>query len=293
MSKANFASKTTGFPALPPMTTDAVYDRSRNSQPGQDVRNGIWFRTFESPSMQKQKLNVAAWHDRSDTDRPGFGHNEHLLLSVVAVLLAGVSNGRSQLRNLLDGPDVGAACRALAAMGGIVMGGHDGLAVSGTGNGALLQPHLPLDFIGAPLAHALTVSLVAPYDMPVSIRPAMLPEGLVKPMRQMGVQIEVRREGGLHLYGLPATSPLLLHLAPPGSAVLKAGLMLAGLNTPGITTLVEPMGATGVQLGRLEALFAAFGADISVRQAADGVREIRLFGRSRLSAAVIDLLAGR
>lgn len=271
------------------MTADAVYDRSRHGRPGQDVRNGIWFRTFESLSMQKQKPNAAKWHDRSQPVPPGVDHGEHLLLSVTAVLLAGVSSGCSRLRNLSHGPDVDAACRALNAMGVATVPEEGGLSIWGVGNGALLAPRLPLDFTNAPVALALTAGLVAPYDMPVSLGDIALPEGVREPLHQMGVQMEAGPAGELCLHGPEGANPLQVKLDQSSSLMLKACLLLAGLNTPGITTLVEPMGASGDGFTPLEALFAAFGVELDVRPGEGGLRDIRLTGRSRLLAARIDL----
>lgn len=290
MSKANFTGKSAGFPALALMTANALYGRSRRSRSGQDVRNGIRFRSFESPLMQKQTLNAASRHDLTETGPAPVDCSEHVLLSVLALLLAGVASGRSHLRNLREGPDVDAACRALDAMGVCVTSEEDGLFVQGVGNGALLAPRPPLDFTNAPVALALTVGLVAPYDMRLCLGALVLPEGLQELLKKMGVQMEAGPADELCLRGPETASPQLHSFDRSSSLLLMACLLLAGLNTPGITTLVEPIDTRGIDQTRLEALFAAFGIPLAVRQSENGLSSTQIRGRGRLTAVDLDLL---
>jgi len=62
-------------------------------------------------------------------------------------------------------------------------------------------------------------------------------------------------------------------------------VLLAGLNTPGVTTVIEPV----MTRDHTEKMLQGFGADLTVETDADGVRTIRLEGRGNLKGQVIDV----
>ena len=62
------------------------------------------------------------------------------------------------------------------------------------------------------------------------------------------------------------------------SAQVKSAVLLAGLNTPGITTVIEPVPTRD----HSERMLRGLGADLSVEIAGDGTRTIRLVGEADL-----------
>ena len=62
-------------------------------------------------------------------------------------------------------------------------------------------------------------------------------------------------------------------------------MLLAGLNTPGVTTVIEPV----MTRDHTEKMLQGFGAALSVETDREGVRTIRLEGRGRLTGQVIDV----
>ena len=69
------------------------------------------------------------------------------------------------------------------------------------------------------------------------------------------------------------------------SAQVKSAVLLAGLNIPGITTVIEPV----MTRDHTEKMLRGFGAVLEVDTDADGVRTIRLEGRGVLRGQTIDV----
>src|SRR3546814_4564045 len=119
--------------------------------------------------------------------------------------------------------------------------------IQGAGNGALLAPDAPLDFGNAGTVCRLTMGLVGVYDFDSTfIGDASLtkrPMGRVlNPLREMGVQV-TSVEGDrlpVTLRG-PSTPNPITYRVPMASAQVKSAVLLAGLNTPGITEVIEPV----------------------------------------------------
>ncbi|MGB7336212.1 MAG: 3-phosphoshikimate 1-carboxyvinyltransferase, partial [Salaquimonas sp.] len=74
---------------------------------------------------------------------------------------------------------------------------------------------------------------------------------------------------------------------PMPSAQVKSAVLLAGLNTPGITTVIEPV----MTRDHTEKMLAGFGADVEVETAKDGTRTIRLQGQGKLTGCDIQVPA--
>ena len=66
---------------------------------------------------------------------------------------------------------------------------------------------------------------------------------VLDPLREMGVQVLKAAPGDrmpLTLRGPKATAPISYRV-PMASAQVKSAVLLAGLNTPGVTTVIEPV----------------------------------------------------
>jgi len=197
-----------------------------------------------------------------------------------ALILAGLAIGTSRITGLSDGADVAATRRALAAMG--VRLARDGASwcVRGVGVGGLLPPAGALDMgnsgtsarllMGLVASHAITATFVG--DASLSARPMAR---VAEPLRAMGADI-VAAPGThlpLTLRGL-APAIALTYRLPVASAQVKTALLLAALNTPGVTRVVEPVATRD----HGERMLAAFGADLAISTDADGARHIALRG---------------
>jgi 3-phosphoshikimate 1-carboxyvinyltransferase len=204
-------------------------------------------------------------------------------------MFGGLASGETRITGLLEGEDVINTGRAMSAMGAKIRKEGDTWIINGTGNGALLAPSAPLDFGNAGTGCRLTMGLVGVYDFSSTfIGDASLtarPMGRVlNPLREMGVQVEAAAGDRLPvtLHG-PKTPAPITYRVPMASAQVKSAVLLAGLNTPGVTTVIEPV----MTRDHTEKMLQGFGAELSVETDAEGVRTIRLEGRGKLTGQVI------
>ncbi|WP_047453994.1 3-phosphoshikimate 1-carboxyvinyltransferase [Rhizobium rhizogenes] len=208
-----------------------------------------------------------------------------------AFMFGGLASGETRISGLLEGEDVLNTGRAMQAMGAGIEKIGDEWIIRGVGNGALLAPQAPLDFGNAGTGSRLTMGLVGVYhfestfigDASLSKRPM---GRILDPLRQMGVQVKSSDGDRLPvtLHG-PETANPITYRVPMASAQVKSAVLLAGLNAPGITTVIEPV----MTRDHTEKMLAGFGAELSVETDRDGVRTIRLQGQGRLSGQTIDV----
>ena len=207
-----------------------------------------------------------------------------------AMLFGGLAAGRTSVTGLLEGEDVMRTRAAMQAMGALIRREGERWIIDGTGNGALLEPREELDFGNAGTGSRLTMGLVGTYDMRTRfVGDASLsrrPMGRVlDPLRLMGVQVVEAEPGDrlpITLHGPRRANPVSYRV-PMASAQVKSAVLLAGLNTPGITTVIEPV----MTRDHTEKMLAGFGAELSVETDAQGVRHIRLVGGGRLTGQEI------
>jgi 3-phosphoshikimate 1-carboxyvinyltransferase len=206
-------------------------------------------------------------------------------------MFGGLASGETRITGLLEGEDVINTGKAMRAMGARIEKSGDTWVIQGTGNGALLAPEAPLDFGNAGTGCRLTMGLVGVYDFASTfVGDASLssrPMGRVlNPLREMGVQVDAAAGDRLPatLHG-PKTPNPITYRVPMASAQVKSAVLLAGLNTPGITTVIEPV----MTRDHTEKMLQGFGASLSVETDALGVRTIRLEGRGKLTGQVIDV----
>ncbi|MCA0035124.1 3-phosphoshikimate 1-carboxyvinyltransferase [Mesorhizobium sp. B263B2A] len=205
-------------------------------------------------------------------------------------MFGGLASGETRITGLLEGEDVMRTGAAMKAMGAHIEKRGTEWVIRGTGNGALLQPEGPLDFGNAGTGSRLTMGLVGTYDMETTfIGDASLsgrPMGRVlEPLRQMGVQVLRATPGDrmpITLHGPKHAAPITYRV-PMASAQVKSAVLLAGLNTPGITTVIEPV----MTRDHTEKMLKGFGANLSVETDERGVRHIFIEGQGKLHGQTI------
>ncbi|MFD2056155.1 3-phosphoshikimate 1-carboxyvinyltransferase [Mesorhizobium calcicola] len=205
-------------------------------------------------------------------------------------MFGGLASGETRITGLLEGEDVMRTGAAMKAMGAHIEKRGAEWVIRGTGNGALLQQEGPLDFGNAGTGSRLTMGLVGTYDMETTfIGDASLsgrPMGRVlEPLRQMGVQVLKATPGDrmpITLHGPKHAAPITYRV-PMASAQVKSAVLLAGLNTPGITTVIEPV----MTRDHTEKMLKGFGANLSVETDERGVRHIFIEGQGRLTGQTI------
>ena len=204
-------------------------------------------------------------------------------------MFGALATGETRITGLLEGDDVIHTANAMQAMGARINKENGVWIIHGTGNGCLLEAQAPLDFGNAGTGARLTMGLVGTYAMKTRFigDPSLSkrPMGrILDPLRLMGVQVEAA-EGDrlpLTLWGAVTPNPITYRV-PMASAQVKSAVLLAGLNTPGITTVIEPV----MTRDHTEKMLVGFGADLEVETDARGVRYIHLEGQGELNGQVI------
>ncbi len=206
-----------------------------------------------------------------------------------SLMFAALAVGTSHITGLLEGEDVLATAAALRAMGATIERTGEGTwQVDGVGVGGLLQPATALEMGNSGTSTRLLMGLVASHpitatftgDASLSGRPM---GRVIEPLSQMGADITASLGGTLPLMvrGLCPAVPITYTL-PVASAQVKSAVLLAGLNTPGITRVHEPVATRD----HSERMLRGFGADITVEESDEG-RIIAITGEAELQPQTI------
>lgn len=211
-----------------------------------------------------------------------------------SLMLSALAVGTSRVTGLLEGHDVLATAAAMRAMGASIERRETGeWVIDGVGVGGLLQPQGALDMGNSGTSTRLLMGLVASHpitatfigDVSLSGRPM---GRVIDPLSQMGADIGASpgakgtRTLPLMVRGLAPAIPLSYRL-PMASAQVKSAVLLAGLNTPGITEVIEPVPTRD----HSERMLKGFGAGLDVETDADGTRHIRITGEAELKPQTI------
>ncbi len=202
-----------------------------------------------------------------------------------ALMLSALAIGESRVEGLLEGEDVLATAAAMRAMGADIRRDDEGIwHINGVGVGSLLQPQTALDMgnsgtstrllMGLVASHPITATFVG--DASLSKRPMAR---VTEPLSRMGASFMTSPGDRLPLTmrGLYPAVPLDYRL-PVASAQVKSAVLLAGLNAPGVTRVVEPIPTRD----HSEKMLKGFGADLEVAVEDDGTRVITLRGEAEL-----------
>jgi 3-phosphoshikimate 1-carboxyvinyltransferase len=201
-----------------------------------------------------------------------------------ALMLSALAVGESRIEGLLEGEDVLATASAMRAMGATIERGADrAWRVHGVGVGGLLQPEQALDMGNSGTSTRLLMGLVATHpitatfigDASLSKRPMAR---VTVPLSRMGAEFTASPGDRLPLLvrGINPAVPIEYTL-PIASAQVKSAILLAGLNAPGITRVIEPVPTRD----HSERMLKGFGAEVTVEQTPAG-RVISIAGEAEL-----------
>ncbi len=204
-----------------------------------------------------------------------------------ALMIAAMAVGETVISGLLEGEDVMATAAALAALGVASRSDDDGKwRVHGVGVGALAEPDRVLDLGNSGTSARLLMGLLATHpftsfltgDASLCRRPMAR---VAEPVERMGANVLARSGTRLPLALTGTADPIpIVYETPVPSAQVKSAVLLAALNTPGETTVIESRPSRD----HTELMLRAFGADVRIRETATGGREILLTGQPELSA---------
>jgi 3-phosphoshikimate 1-carboxyvinyltransferase len=201
-----------------------------------------------------------------------------------SLMLSSLAIGESRIEGLLEGEDVLATAAAMRAMGATIHRDDDDIwHVWGVGVGGLLQPTGALDMGNSGTSTRLLAGLVASHpisatfvgDASLSKRPM---GRVIDPLSLMGAEFSASPGGRLPMMvrGICPAVPIEYTL-PVASAQVKSAVILAGLNTPGITRVIEPVPTRD----HSERMLAGFGANLTV-EATNRGRVISVHGEAEL-----------
>lgn len=207
-----------------------------------------------------------------------------------ALILGAVAVGETRIRGLLDAGDIRSTAAALRALGATVTDDGDGAwRIRGTGVGGLAEPAQVLDLGNSGTGVRLLAGLVATHpfktfftgDRSLCRRPMRRVE---TPLVQMGAAFVARDGCRLPLAVIGTAEPVpITYALPVASAQVKSAILLAALNAPGETTVIEPIPTRD----HTERMLAAFGAQVSTEITPDRGHVIRLVGQPELHATDI------
>jgi len=211
-----------------------------------------------------------------------------------SLMLSALAIGKTKITGLLEGEDVLATAAAMRAMGAEVMRDDDGTwTVDGVGVGGLAEPASVIDMGNAGTGVRLLMGVVATHpitctfsgDGSLSRRPM---ERVMGPLRRFGTQF-TSREGGLlpiTVKGAESPVPVRAEMTVP-SAQVKSAVLLAGLNTPGETCVIEKEATRN----HTENMLRHFGAEVKTEPWPGGGVQITLTGQPTLKATDIQVPA--
>ncbi len=206
-----------------------------------------------------------------------------------SLILGAMAVGETKISGLLEGEDVLDTAKAMRAFGAEVTdhGGGE-WTVHGVGVGGFAEPDQVIDcgnsgtgvrlIMGAMATSPITATFTG--DASLNKRPMAR---VTDPLALFGAQSVGRSGGRLPMTIVGAADPTpVRYEVPVPSAQVKSAVLLAGLNAPGKTIVVEKEATRD----HSERMLAGFGAEITVEDTDEG-RVITLTGRPELKPQVI------
>lgn len=206
-----------------------------------------------------------------------------------SLILGALSVGETKVTGLLEGQDVLDTAKAMRAFGAeVVQHGPGAWSVHGVGVGGIAEPADVIDCgnsgTGVRLIMGVmaTSPVTATFTGDASLRGR--PMGRVTdPLSLFGARAYGRQGGRLPMTIVGAKDPVAVtYTVPVPSAQVKSAVLLAALNAPGETVVIEREATRD----HSERMLAGFGAEIAVETLPEG-RVIRLKGQPELRAQEI------
>lgn len=201
-----------------------------------------------------------------------------------ALIFGAMAVGETRITGLLEGQDVLDTARAMRAFGAeVTQHGPGAWSVHGVGVGGFQEPADVIDCgnsgtgVRLIMGTMATTPITATFTGDASLRKR--PMGRVTdPLYLFGTQAYGRKGGRLPMTVVGATNPVPVRYAlPVASAQVKSAVLLAGLNAPGQTVVIEREPTRD----HSERMLLGFGAELTVEQTAEG-HVITLTGQPEL-----------
>ena len=206
-----------------------------------------------------------------------------------SLILGAMAVGETRITGLLEGQDVLDTAKAMQAFGATVTQHGPGVwSVHGVGVGGFGEPADVIDCgnsgtgVRLIMGAMATTPITATFTGDASLRKR--PMGRVtEPLALFGARAFGRTGGRLPMTIMGAADPVpVCYVVPVPSAQVKSAVLLAGLNVPGQTVVIEREATRD----HTERMLAGFGADITVEDTAEG-RVITLTGQPDLQPQTV------
>jgi len=201
-----------------------------------------------------------------------------------ALIFGAMAVGETRITGLLEGQDVLDTAKAMQAFGAeVVQHGPGAWTVNGVGVGGFQEPGDVIDCgnsgtgVRLIMGTMATTPITATFTGDASLRKR--PMGRVTdPLSLFGTRAYGRKGGRLPMTVVGAENPVPVRYAlPVASAQVKSAVLLAGLNAPGETVVIEREPTRD----HSERMLLGFGATLNVEKTAEG-HVITLQGRPEL-----------
>ena len=163
-----------------------------------------------------------------------------------ALILGALAVGESRITGLLEGQDVLDTARAMQAFGATVERLAPGeWRVEGVGVGGFQEPQDLIDHGNSGTGVRLVMGAMATTDITATFTGDASLRGrpmgrITDPLALFGAEARGRRGGRLPITLTGAANPVPVHYTTPvPSAQVKSAVLLAGLNAPGETVVIE------------------------------------------------------
>ena len=206
-----------------------------------------------------------------------------------SLILGALAVGETKISGLLEGEDVLDTAKAMRAFGADVIDhGAGNWSVHGVGVGGFAEPDQVIDcgnsgtgvrlIMGAMATTPISATFTG--DASLNKRPM---GRVTNPIQVFGAQAYGRSGGCLPMTIMGAADPVApRYTVPMPSAQVKSAVLLAGLNAPGETVVIEKEATRD----HTERMLAGFGATIKTEETNEG-RVITLVGQPELQPQVI------
>ena len=201
------------------------------------------------------------------------------------IILSSLAIGESKITGLLKSFDINCTINSMKSLGSSIdFNSLNECFINGIGIGSLKQPNAPLDFGNSGTAARLILGLVSTHpietrfigDDSLSQRPM---RRVTDPLVDFGANFNLRNSEFLPIEVKGAEYPIpITHEMKVASAQVKSAIMFAGLNTPGITTIIEKEKTRN----HTETLFKYYGYKINIEEK-DGKNFISFEGQKALN----------
>lgn len=228
--------------------------------------------------MENMKISQARFIS-GDIDLPGDKSISHR-----SAMIAALAEGETRIDNFAASADCSSTLKCIQLLGVPIRREGTSVIVTGVGKTGFITPAGPLDCGNSGTTMRLMAGVLAGHnfeavligDESLHSRPM---NRVIDPLLKMGV--EFRSNDGKAPLTIGGRNPLqaIEYQPPVASAQIKSCVLLAGLNSNGVTTVIEPVQTRD----HTERMLKWFGVDVGIEIGNDSTR-ISVSGDSKLTS---------